>query len=209
MKFLNCDLFRRSFTNKGLGFTFNNENVDKLIKEGFQSKVFFFNSKRRPSQMKSASSKYSLQVIVENNAEEVKRFQDTINDAQPTGTFKYEPTAISVSLHNPMEPADLRSGSFKIPLGQSTIVYITPRATKVDDDGKELTEYQRHCRLNEDTDQLDIFNVYTKSACMFECKMKEAMMRCGCVPWNYPHDNKESNKECVHQRNQFHLFKLN
>ena len=105
---------------------------------------------------------------------------------------KKQPTEISVSLHNPVEPADIRTNSFEIPLGYSTIVYITPKATEVDGDGKKLKEEQRNCRLNEKSETLNIFNVYTKVGCLFECNLKHAMKRCGCVPWNYPFDKKES-----------------
>ena len=135
--------------------------------------------------MKSANSKDSLHVVIDNNAEEVERYKHS-------GQQKKQPTKIAVSLHNPVEPADMRSGSFDIPLGHSTIVYITPKATEVDEDGKKLTEFQRNCRLNDNTESLDIFNIYSKVGCTFECYMKETIKRCGCVPWDYPYDDKES-----------------
>ena len=169
----------------GLGFTANNEVEDNLIKNDSKSKAFFTNTNRRPSLMKSASLEGSLHVVVENNMEEVERYEEDYQS-------KMQPTKISVSLHNPVEPADLRTNNFEIPLGYSTIVYITPKATEVDEDGKKLKEEQRNCRLNEKTETLNIFNVYTKVGCLFECNLKHAMKRCGCVPWNYPFDKKES-----------------
>ena len=169
----------------GVGFTSNNEVEDILMKNDIKSKAFFSNTNRRPSMMKSASLKDSLHVVVENNVEEVERYEENYE-------LKKEPTKISLSLHNPIEPADIRTNSFEIPLGYSTIVYITPKATEVDEGGKELTELQRNCRLNEETGLLNIFNVYTKVGCLFECNLKHAVERCGCVPWNYPLDNKES-----------------
>ena len=176
-----CNLFKRSFTNAGLGFTFNSDKVSNLISKKFQAKVFYPNGQKRSYFMKSASPKHSLDVVIENNAEEVDFFEIDRKE-------KLEPKEISVSLHNPLEPADIRSNSFQIPLGQSTKVYITPKATEVDADGMELTEFQRHCRLNDNAEELDIFNVYTRAACLFECKMKYSLSRCDCVPWNYPHN---------------------
>ena len=176
----NCNLFKRSYTDKGIGFTFNNERDDRLIKKDFRSTVLFPNTNRKPSLMKSAASAHALTVVIENNAEEVNRYM------KDTTITKFEPSEITVSLHNPVEPADLRSRSFNIPLGHSTKIYITPKAREIDEDGMSLTESQRDCRLNEDTQNLDIFNVYTKTACMLECKIKYAMNRCGCAPWNYP-----------------------
>ena len=86
-----------------------------------------------------------------------------------------------------LEPdISFRSKSFQIPLGQSSIVYITPTAREIDDTGKELTETQRNCRLTEENDNLNIFKPYTQEACLLECKIKEAAERCGCISWEYP-----------------------
>ena len=152
----------------------------------YRNSIFYPNTEKEPFLMKSASSKYSLKVVIENNAEEIERYEKSKTQKKPEGDVKFEPTVISVSLHNPEEPADIRSNSFKIPLGHLSIVYISPKAREVDEDGKKLEESQRKCRLNQDTETLDIFNVYTKSACMFECQIKYAIERCHCTPWNYP-----------------------
>ena len=96
---------------------------------------------------------------------------------------------VTLSLHNPKEPSDTKfkpTSSIQVPLGQSTTFLIALKAREIDESGKELTESQRNCRLDEDTDALDIFNIYTRTGCLFECKMKQSMRRCGCVPWNYP-----------------------
>ena len=141
--------------------------------------------------MKSAKSKHSLRVLIENNAEEISRYEDN-NGKYGFYSSKYliqKPKKILVSLHNPQEPADAKSqpsSSFSIRGGHTTTVLFTPRAREIDDSGKELTESQRGCRLNEDSGKLDVFNVYTRTACLLECKMKYATKICGCTPWNYP-----------------------
>ena len=90
MTFENCNIFKRSFTNKGIGFTSNNDVEDKLIKHDYKSKAFFTNTTRTPTLMKSASLKDSLHVVIENNMEEVERYEN--ENHQP----KQEPTKISV-----------------------------------------------------------------------------------------------------------------
>ena len=180
MSFENCNLFKRSFTTQGLGYTFNNEREEIMIKKRFRSTELSHNIKRRPSLMKSTSSEYSLTVIIETNAEEVESAEKGI---------VHKPKEISVSIHNPKEPADTKfipSTSVKIPLGSTTTFLITPKARKIDESGKELTESERGCRLDEDTDALDIFNVYTRVGCLLECKMQYSIKMCGCTPWNYP-----------------------
>ena len=183
MTFENCDLFKRSFTTQGMGFTFNNEVEESLIKKDFRTTEFSHNVKRQPSLMRSTKLKHSLHVIIERNIEEAL---DEIKN------FGVEPKVkdILLSLHNPREPADtifIPSTSVRIPFGHSTTILITPKAREIDEKAKKgLKESQRNCRLREDTDNLDIFNTYTKVSCLFECKMHYAIKRCGCIPWNFP-----------------------
>ena len=140
--------------------------------------------------MQYASPEHSLKVLIEANFEEVKFYDGTKETENPEGMLALKPREVSVSLHNPTEPADIRSSSFQIRLGQSITVYVTPKAREIDESGKELTESQRDCRINDDTDDLLIFNVYTRTACLFECKMKYSIEKCGCNPWDYPLDIK-------------------
>ena len=116
--------------------------------------------------------------------------------SNPTGNLKLKPTMVSLTIHNPKEIADIRTKSFQIPLGSSTIVYITPKAREIDKSGMELSETQRKCRLNDETRSLDIFNLYTRTSCLFECKMKYALKNCGCQPWNYPLNINDKVREC-------------
>ena len=107
-----------------------------------------------------------------------------------------KPKDILVSLHNPQEPADAKFqplSSIRVPGGHTTTILITPKATAIDESGKELTESQRGCRLNEDTDALDIFNVYTRTACLLECKIRYGLRICGCTSWSYPMAMKDMN----------------
>ena len=187
MKFENCDLFKRSFTTRGLGYTFNNLREEKLIKENYRAKEFSLNMNKDPSLMKSTRSKHSLTVVIENNAEEVAEYEKT------KSTINHKTSMVSVSLHDPKEPADstlVPLTSIRIPLGQSTTFLISAKARIIDESGMELSEIQRGCRLDDDTETLNVFNVYTRVSCLFECKMQFSMRMCGCTPWNYPVDRK-------------------
>ena len=184
MTFENCNLFRRSFTTQGLGYTFNNEKADKLIKHDFQN-TLFASTKISPSLMKSTNWKHSLTAVIEHNVEEVEMYEN----ANSFRTKQAKPREITVSVHNPKEPGDtnlIPLSSTQIPLGQSTTFLISAKAREIDETGKKLSESKRGCRLDEDTDSLDIFNVYTRTGCLFECNLKYSVRKCGCTPWNYP-----------------------
>ena len=189
MSFSNCNLFKRSFTNMGVGFSFNNELRQNMYKNSSDLHLFLstliVNDDKKVSMMESASSQKSLKVLIENNLEESEFYEDTKNADMPKGILNLKPRKIKVTLHEPKEPANIRSNSFNIPLGQSSRVYIFPKATRIDGSGKALTEEQRECRLSEDNKELDIFNIYTQEACIQECKIRQAYEACGCIPWNY------------------------
>ena len=97
MTFENCDLFKRSFTTQGLGFTFNNEPERILIKKKYRSINFFHNVNRRPSSMKSTNLKHSLTAVIDSNYEEVETYKNSRKNA--TGIV-HRPSEILVSLHS-------------------------------------------------------------------------------------------------------------
>ena len=187
--FSTCDLFKRSLTNKGLGFTFNNDKSNHLYKAtsvmDTLQQVFHFNHDNPPKLMKTSDLEKGLEVLIENNMEENEYYDKSTWSKNPLGNLNLKPTVATVTLHNPKEPANIRSKSFNVPLGFSTTVYFTPTVREIDKSGKLLSESQRKCRLNEQTQQMKFFNEYSKEACLLECKVQLSYERCGCYPWDY------------------------
>ena len=187
--FDDCKLFSRSFTNMGIGYTANNQIARELYKSkhfGMRSNFMFPNDQIDPKNMATAGSDYALRVFVENNREEVERYENTKSGQDPNGEMGRMPIERKVTLHNPIEPANLRSNSFSVPLGYSTIVYITPKVRTLDASALDLSESERGCRLTNDASALKIFKIYSKESCLLECKIEKAYNKCGCFPWNYP-----------------------
>ena len=187
--FDDCQIFFRSFTNMGIGYTANSEMASVLFKSknyGSPGNFLFPNDRIKPKKMTYAGSDYALRVLIENNREEVDFFENTKSKTSPKGVLSLKPKEKKVSLHNPLEPANMRSNSFSILLGYFTIVYITPKVREIDDSAASLAESERGCRLSQDSSGLDIFKLYSKEGCLLECKIKQAYAKCGCFPWNYP-----------------------
>ena len=102
--FEKCNIFFRSFTNKGLGYTFNNEVTNEMFKIGDHKKVIDalnINYQRKPKMMTSAGAEHSLNVLLENNADEVKNFESFEDHTR-------KPRKASVTLHSSLEPANPR-----------------------------------------------------------------------------------------------------
>ena len=167
MRLNNCDKFRRSFTNRGLGFTFNNQKADNLYQHGNNLKLqldsLFFNNEENSRMMNSASPDDGLKVLIENNMEEIYNYEKTKVTSKNkdwnnvAGMIKLKPVSVLVVLHDPSQPANMRTKSITIPLGQSSTVYITPSATETDTSGQMLGETQRECRLKQENDNLQVF----------------------------------------------------
>ena len=161
MRLNNCDKFRRSFTNRGLGFTFNNKKADNLYQHGdnikLQLESLFFNKDDDPRMMNSASPDEGLYVLIENNMEEINNYENTKDTSNVAGDWKKKPVSVLVVLHDPSQPANMRTKSITIPLGQSSTVYITPSATETDTSGQMLGETQRECRLKQENHNLHVF----------------------------------------------------
>ena len=188
-RFEECGLFFRSFTNMGMGYAANSEMANVLFKSkdyGSPGNFFFINDRIKPKKMKYAGYDYALRVLIENNREEVDLFENTKSENTPKGVLNLKPKERKVSLHNPLEPANMRSNSFSIPLGYSTVVYITPKVREIDESAASLSEAERGCRLSKDASGLDIFKIYSREGCLLECQIKQAYKKCGCFPWNYP-----------------------
>ena len=105
---LTCNIFKRSFTDKGLGYTFNNEKEISLYKNPpIQHKIFDLN-KAEPLLIKSASKNHALTVLIESNEEENKNYENTKTINDKVGDTTIKPKSISISLHDPKEPANMR-----------------------------------------------------------------------------------------------------
>ena len=107
--------------------------------------------------MNSASPDKGLYVLIENNMEEIYYYEKTKSTGNVAGNMKKKPVSVLVVLHDPSQPANMRTKSITIPLGQSSTVYITPSATETDTSGQMLGETQRECRLKQENDNLQVF----------------------------------------------------
>ena len=110
--FEDCNLFFRSFTNMGIGYTAYSEVASKLFKSkhfGGPEYFTFPNNQINPIKMISAGSNHALRVFIENNREEVDVYENTKEPFNPNGQLKLKPKEKQVSMHNPLEPANIRN----------------------------------------------------------------------------------------------------
>ena len=59
---------------------------------------------------------------------------------------------------------------------------------------EDMTPVDRNCSLPAESQQLNMFKEYSKSACEYECALKFAAQACGCLPWNLPNNTVAADK---------------
>ena len=84
MTFRNCNLFRRSFTNVGLGYSFNNGRFQEMFKDNKMNnlmlKSLFFNNEVNIRYPESSGPDYALELVLDANIEEVQRYEKSAED---------------------------------------------------------------------------------------------------------------------------------
>ena len=126
----------------------------------------------------------------EDNAYEYWKSPDDFNKAVREFT---------VGVHDPSVPANLRGEGIKVKTGYETTIMVTPRVLHTTDMAiDKLTFGQRRCRASSEADAagLQIFKKYSREACVLECSLHLASKKCGCIPWNYPMNDREAAGLC-------------
>ena len=131
-------------------------------------------------------------------------FTDSYTDFSQS--YKREPYSelnkIQFQIHQSKDLAKMLTGtdfdenSVMIELESRHEYYIDviPHGQKSTENFKTLSKTQRKCLLEQVVAEDSIFNVYTKNNCKYECHVKLAQEKCGCIPWDFILGNKE--EEC-------------
>ena len=184
MSFRSCNMFKRTYTDMGIAYSFNSDKFGIIYKETENSKeankAFFFNNKEDVRYPESSGKEFILKIVLEANMEQVEQFEQQDN-------YKLSPRPILLTVHDPKIPPTLRSEGIEVQLGYETTILITPRVLQTTEDAiSSLSPKQRKCRTQYENKELKIFKAYSRKACTLECRMTEAARHCGCTPWNYP-----------------------
>ena len=62
---------------------------------------------------------------------------------------------------------------------------VTPIGQRSSSSLKNLDKEERDCYLEEETHDGSIFKKYSKSKCLYECRVALVEQKCGCIPWDF------------------------
>ena len=81
---------------------------------------------------------------------------------------------------------DMKAVSKEIKPGHEIIVRVQATENVPSDELHDIPVAKRNCKFQDENEDLEIFEIYTQSACEYECKIKKAEKICGCYPWYVP-----------------------
>ncbi len=185
-----CNLFSKIYSNNGIAYSFNSEKFWSLYKNTTSSNAFYQEMYEKgngsyendlPRNIKRTGQRYSLDFIMRYNSYGYPQTKDR----------QYQ--TILLSLHDPAQVPDLESEGITIKPGHSYDLRVYPTMAETDESALALQPHSRNCHSQEENAGLLVFNAYSHSACIFECRLKRALEVCNCIAWNYPRVDQSAN----------------
>ncbi len=175
--FFSCSRFYTTYSNEGLGYTFNQDLFWNMFKKSDASKASFEafqdreETKEAPQKIKGYGMGFSLETYVwfDPNAEVDQ------NVVVPD----------MLAIHSPFEVADFSSTGIQLKPGNTYTLLIQPSIIEMDDSALGLNLEKRGCLSRNDGHNLTAFKHYTRSACLLECHLSIAVSECNCTVWDH------------------------
>ncbi len=166
---MDCDLFERTYTTKGIGYSFNVEKFWTLHKRTSGNMAFY-------QQMTAIGQNNKVIHPIKDNGKGFSlEFYVRLND-----------DSASLTLHSPEAPADFHNEAIELIPDMINEITVFPSTVVTDAAGLRLSPTKRECLARQEADNLNIYQTYSQSACLFECQIKMAIDVCNCSSWDYP-----------------------
>ena len=194
-----CNLFQPVFTDSGLCHAFNPTPALELLKSSYFTKAFndTFKHDFNPnlSLVKGIKNGYAVDFFLLGNTH-----QYNILDEEED-YFERKVSNFLVSVTNKDEYFNMKVSKERIKAGYHTIWKVMATEIIPSEDLQDVPISHRKCRLAHEAENLELFEMYTQSACQFEEKVKQAEKVCNCLPWYIPSKSKEKYNICDYTGN--------
>ena len=172
-----CTLFEPVITDQGICHAFNPTPSLEMLTPSYFSHSF-------KEAFKSDFSKEPMTYKGTGNGKEHALTFYLLNTSfrrmlQPSYSF-------SLKLSTTADYFDMKHANEAIKFGYHTTLKVDAMEIISSNDLRKVSIEKRKCRFSDEVDGMDIFKVYSKSGCEFECKVKEAAKICHCYPWYVP-----------------------
>ena len=194
-----CRLFQPVFTDSGMCHAFNPIPTMELLKPSYYTRAFddTFKYDFNPNMttLKGIKEGYAIDFFLLGNNHLFNKLDD-VGDH-----FATEVSNFLVSVTNKDEYFNMKVSGERVKAGYHTIWKVMATEIVPSDDLQDVPISHRKCRLGHEAENLELFEVYTQSACQFEEKVKEAEKVCNCLPWYIPSKYKEKYNVCDYTGN--------
>lgn len=196
-----CNLFRRHFTNAGIGYTFNQVDFEdmflnttflSMFQRIMEAKGRGQNDKSNLNFVSGGGPRRTLKIYLELSRyiDQYIKFADpllTHMGGLPQSKYRSVAKLFKIAIHDPGSVPDLRNDYIEIHPGFEYKILIAPQKIEGEDTLRGMDLERRNCRFEDEVYESRLFNRYSQSGCLLECQLKNALSRCDCLPWNYPH----------------------
>ncbi len=176
-----CTLFRRYPTANGLDYVFNQAPFWKIFKNETWSMDFY-------RELIEREDDFSENVHVLRPRSNGQGFSFRFMVRQPHNMPRSPENDImrTVIIYHPNSVGPLTSDRVAILPGIHYSILVTPTVIQTKKELLDLAPSKRGCISKSDPNILKIFATYTYENCLFECQLKIANDKCGCIPWDFP-----------------------
>ncbi len=174
-------LFERVYSTGGLSYTFNARPFWSIYRETESARTFFEEIHEKRDEVLEGLPEFPLHSKSYGPRSGLAFFVSF-----PLSSSPEEDVRTQVAIHEPGEVPDLVQQAVHISPGYVYNIFVTSKQILADQEIGTLPLGLRHCLFPSENSHLELFNNYSKSACEFECHVKNAHDSCGCIPWDYP-----------------------
>ena len=184
---LGCNYFQDFITPKGICHTFNSLSMTEIFK----------NSEILQSWKSTFDLKPNLDLVKPEGYGPYHGLNFVLNSFLPN-TITQSSSNFILAITNKNNPFDIFKQNFIIEPGFAYTFKIIAYQIGTTNRFNALERSIRNCHLPYESNNLNLTKFYTKSACEFECAIKQAKEVYQCLPWNIPRTSTEDIPFCDH-----------
>ena len=201
-----CSNFYPTPTDQGLCMTKNLKINDLMsVSEAF-SEIFEVDKQKVPHLIQGNRINAKATYIITTNSNDDLTIKTFLRSKKMTSrkSRSKEMAKVFFQIHSTDELPQIEKDSNQIAekdsltleAGHEYFIQVTPIGQQVTKQFQALSFKDRHCLLSHEKNEHSVLKVYKKQNCRYECKVKFAISKCACIPWDFPINLSETIKEC-------------
>ena len=190
-----CNLFEPVFTDMGICHAYNTIPIVDILKPSYYTESFqgaFGTDIRNNSDihMGTKNGEVLTFYLYGNFKQKIAMILDmgTSDEMRPTNFF--------FGISNMKEYFGIKTSRKVIQGGYKVTWKVQAMEIVPSEDLRSLPIKSRNCRFADESEEMELFDIYTKTGCEFELNVKKAKGICKCMPWYLPSPSQKKYPIC-------------